>query len=163
MPLIPTPGTVREGRILAPEALLRLPVEVARLQETTALRLVLTAGHFDWGILQPCPALAKRSLFVTARGEMGLCCHLAGHEAASNGADLVARLDECSLEEASALMHSRVEELRILKQTRRELGDLSLLDHFPCWFCLKHFGKVEWLRSYPESAWSLDLPKPGPS
>jgi MoaA/NifB/PqqE/SkfB family radical SAM enzyme len=156
MPLIPTPASVREDQLPPPGRLLRIPAEVARLQRGTPVRLVLTAGHFSWELLEPCPALAERALFLTSRGELSLCCHLAGHEADGTDADLVVRLEETSLREGAAALRARAAELRDLKLLRRDEGELGLLDYFPCWFCLKHFGKVEWLRGDPGHPWLGD-------
>ena len=27
------------------------------------------------------------------------------------------------------------------------------LNHFHCWFCQKHFGRVEWMRAYGDDGW----------
>jgi hypothetical protein len=38
-------------------------------------------------------------------------------------------------------------------------GKLGDLDYFPCWYCLKYFRKVDWLRKFPDTPWSQDLLK----
>ena len=35
-----------------------------------------------------------------------------------------------------------------------QLGDLTL---DPCYWCFNHFGKLEWLRDFPESPWSAGV------
>ncbi len=26
-------------------------------------------------------------------------------------------------------------------------------DYFPCWYCFNYFGKLDWLRAFPENPW----------
>lgn len=34
-----------------------------------------------------------------------------------------------------------------------DAGQLTELDHFPCWWCLRRFGRLGWLQSFPDSPW----------
>jgi len=34
---------------------------------------------------------------------------------------------------------------------------LGFLDHHPCWYCLKRFGKVNWMGSFPDTCWGTDV------
>ena len=38
-------------------------------------------------------------------------------------------------------------------QRLKDADNLSPLTYIPCYWCLKYFGKFNWLKNYPESPW----------
>jgi hypothetical protein len=46
---------------------------------------------------------------------------------------------------------------RAERRRRGATGRLTPLDDCACWYCLKRFGKVDWLRARPETDWARDL------
>jgi hypothetical protein len=39
----------------------------------------------------------------------------------------------------------------------QDMDDLEGLTYLPCYWCMKHFGKFDWLRDYPESPWATGV------
>jgi len=157
IPLLPTPRAASENLLLLPEDLSKILAGVRRLRAIFKIKVTLTVGCPDADQLVPCPTLALASLFITARGNVSFCCHLTDFAGANNETDVIANLNELPLDEARRRMASTVAEFKEEKARRIKEGALGPLDHGPCWYCLKHFRKVDWMAEYPDSAWAKDL------
>ncbi len=157
MPLMPTPRMAELDLLLHPRDLTRIMAEAGRLQKIFTIKITLTAGYPERTSRPPCPALNGSYLFVTARGKVSFCCHLANYVGGNNDADIVADLSQLSLPEAHRRMLAAVDEFNRAKSLRLANGSFTSLDHCPCWYCLKCFRKVEWLADFSDSPWSMDL------
>ena len=156
IPLMPTPRTSLNGWMLSPEDMQRLLKETLRLRAQAAHPVILSAGCFSTDPLKPCPAFAGQSLFITARGDVSCCCQLADH-ACGRRTDIVGNLAHMSLRDAAARVQETLQAMAREKRRRLDSGALGYLDHHPCWYCLKRFGKVDWMRSLPENPWTRDM------
>jgi hypothetical protein len=63
-------------------------------------------------------------------------------------------LHEVSLAEACERFRQRVATYLADKQEKVSRGELSELDHFPCWYCVQYLDKVPWLRHVPQHPWT---------
>ena len=46
---------------------------------------------------------------------------------------------------------------RLMEARLRDSDNLSEVTYNPCYWCFKHFGKLEWLKNYPESPWAAGV------
>jgi len=157
IPLMPTPPMAALGRLLEPEDLHRLTGDAERLRAAFRLDVKLAVGPQGPELLAPCPTLAMRSLFIDANGLVRFCCQVTGHAAAPDQDEPLADLKEVTLPEAHRIAMATVTEFLMQKLRRLERGELSEMDRFPCWYCLKHFGLMDWIGDLPESGWAEDL------
>jgi len=158
MPLMPTPRTAELGLLLHPTHLRRIENEACRLQKILTMKIVLTTGYLQRTASPACPALNKSFLFVTARGDLSFCCHLADYVGGKNDTDIVIEnLSQASLAEACQRMFAAIDYFNEAKARHFAHGAVTQLDHYPCWYCLKHFQKVGWLLDFLDNPWAVDL------
>jgi len=115
-----------------------------------------TAIQVDYGAPsdqheERCDTFALRRVYVDARGRLSTCCQLS--EYGFNETDVVADLHTESLRKVWPRYVAR---LRSQELDSRPAGD-DPLDPFPCLRCAKACGKLDWLRTYPESPWAQAL------
>jgi MoaA/NifB/PqqE/SkfB family radical SAM enzyme len=157
LPLMPTRRTAERGYLLSPGDLSHIVTEAHTLRRRVGPRIVLTAGYFTTDPLRPCPAFAGESMFITSRGAISVCCHLADYADGEGSDDIVADLRDVSLAEAASRVRKRVACVAQEKAQKVKAHSLGFLDHHPCWYCLKRFGKVNWMRSFPDTDWGRDM------
>jgi len=85
---------------------------------------------------------------VMHAADTSFCCSLAGHCGGEIGAEVVGDLRRIDLVEAARRMRQAVAELQRVKRERLEAGRLGSLDYFPCWYCMRQFGKTGGLEIY---------------
>jgi hypothetical protein len=44
-----------------------------------------------------------------------------------------------------------------MKKRLEDAKDLSSLTYIPCYWCMKYFDKLNWLKNYPESPWAAGI------
>jgi len=156
-PLQPTPDTADRGLLLSPAQLEQIPAAVAHLRSVFTMPIRLTTGFFDDDPDVLCPPLTGDHLFVKADGTVGFCCQLADHIGTTDADDVIGDLAAMSIEEAHRRMTDAVVAFRAEKRRLAADGALTRLDRCACWYCLKRFGKMNWLRDHAESAWGRDV------
>ncbi len=149
IPLLPTPRMAALKLILSPEDLEQVVEHAARLRKIFRMKITLAAGYFDPDPLALCPPMTMKQLFVTSKAEVGFCCHLNNYDGGAKDTDIIGNLDEMNLHEAHERMIDAVAAFRKEKIQRLEKQTFGTLDHFPCWYCLKYFKKVDWLAEFP--------------
>ncbi len=158
IPLLPTPRMAALKLIPTPEDLEEVVERAARLRKIFRMKITLAAGYFDPDPLALCPPMTMKQLFVTSKGEVGFCCHLNNYDGGAKDTDIIGNLDEMSLHEAHEAMIDAVAAYRKEKIQHFEKQASGTLDHFPCWYCLKYFEKVDWLAEFPGNPWADELP-----
>jgi MoaA/NifB/PqqE/SkfB family radical SAM enzyme len=141
IPLLPTPRSDALGMLPGTSELERVREEVTRLKASLLLPIPLAIGFHEENPLILCPALTMRSLFVTARGEVGFCCQLAGYGGQPGGREILGHIGEISLYEAHRRTIAAVAALLQDKVRRLEGGLFGEADFSPCRYCLRFFGK----------------------
>lgn len=154
----PTHGLYHANLQLSPDAWRDVESEVRRIARTTdGIKPQLSVGTWGPGVPAPCFALQMRSLNIDYRGRLTFCCQLSG--VANSETDVVADLNEVSLAEA----HQQLLDLtaRVIKErlTRITSGTLTGANGFHCWHCNKSFGKLDWMRRFPEDPWVAGDPE----
>jgi MoaA/NifB/PqqE/SkfB family radical SAM enzyme len=152
--LMSTPETAMRGLDLSPQERLEMEAEIWRLSKSALILIAMAPGYFSESPLFPCAPLELQELNLDYKGNVTLCCHLSGYPGTHNRADFLGNLGDISLAEAIDSARQLVARYLAEKQAKVALGNFSNLDHFPCWYCLKNFDKVAWLKNFPNHPWA---------
>lgn len=159
MPLLPTPRTASLKLLLNPSDLKEIKEEASRLQKIFTIKINLTAGYFEKDPLVTCLPLTMKDLFITSKGDISFCCQLSDYKDGEEGTDIIGNLEEMDLFEAHERMIDAVAKYKKDKIRLLAEGKLSTLDYYPCWYCVKYFRKINWIKEWPDNPWSEDLLK----
>lgn len=155
----PTPGFIQSGLLPSPqetEATLRWLQE--NLMGVTRTQISLEGCALD-GVRLNCGHLVD-FLNVDYQGNLIFCCTLS-HFVQGNGrptafgAELVADLKAEPL--AEAIVRQFQHAAAVMAARLAGDGTFPALAATPCLWCLRHFGKLDWLRDFPDSPWSAWL------
>jgi MoaA/NifB/PqqE/SkfB family radical SAM enzyme len=161
----PTPRLIQEEVIPTAGELHRIIREINdSLAKVLKMKINIEAAG-SGRVLFTCANLLQ-TINVDYQGNLILCCnlsHLVQDEGVPStfGREWLANLKEVPLKEGvirhlhgtAQLMEARV----------KDMDDLAGLTYIPCYWCLRHFGKLEWLRNFPESPWSAGVLEKGGS
>ena len=155
----PTPRSIQAGVIPAPGELLEIMAWISGSM-VKALRLDIHLEAFDpETLLFKCHNILD-CLNVDYQGNLLLCCNLS-HVTGEKGQPSIfgagmAGGPQGNLSRDGLVRHyhavARLMEARVAGH-RTAYGS----DPDPCYWCLNHFGKLEWLRDFPESPWSAGV------
>jgi MoaA/NifB/PqqE/SkfB family radical SAM enzyme len=155
----PAPRSIRGGVIPDPEEL-RRTVEWIVNSLAKALRTnIRIEGFVSRTTLFECPNILK-GINLDFQGNLVLCCNLShvtredGHPSVF-GREWLGDLNNMSLREGVIRHYHGVAQL--MEARVRDAENLDELTFIPCYWCFKHFGKLEWLRDFPESPWSAGI------
>jgi hypothetical protein len=70
-----------------------------------------------------------------------------------NNQDRVGNLKSMNFSDAYERFAALNRKFRAAKREHFSGGNVADLDRFPCWYCLKYFNKIEWLKGFPENSW----------
>jgi len=106
-----------------------------------------------------CPNILQGA-HLDYQGNLILCCNLShmvekAGKASVFGREWLGDLKTISLREGLIRHFHAV--ARLMEARVRDMEKLSDLTLIPCYWCTRHFGKLEWLRDFPESPWSLGV------
>lgn len=155
----PTPRLIQEGLLPPPRELQELIAWISGSLAKALRSKIIIEGYGPRTPLFSCANLLQ-DVHLDYQGNLVLCCnlsHVVREEGRKSvwGKEWLGNLKEISLKEglirhfyaAAALMEARL----------RDSDTLNDLTYIPCYWCLRHFGKIEWLRSHPESPWAAGL------
>jgi len=155
--LLPTPRLIRENIIPSPEELGGIVTWIVQ----SLAKAVKTKIHID--AYSPTTVVFWCNAFHTPnidyQGNLIFCCSLS-HVAdegrpATLGDEFLADLKEVSLREGISRHFDLL--AKLMGQRLKEADNLSPPTYIPCYWCLKYFGKLDWLRNYPESPWAKGI------
>ena len=150
----PTPAGVAAGLLPDPDETRRIRAEAARLTEAFKSSVSLTIGLAHPDAILGCRSLELADLNVDAKGRLTLCCQLSGHVGASAEGDVVADLSTTSLVDAAAKALRQIGALRACRVRERLAGRADPRDEFFCYYCLRTFHKLDWLKDCPGQPWT---------
>jgi len=151
---MPTPETARHQLDLSPHERREVEAEIGRLRQASPVPVIMAPGYYSDSPLFPCAPLTLQEYNLDYRGNLTLCCQLSGVAGVNAGTELMGNLHELSLAEACTRFHQRVATYVADKQEQVRRGAFSMLDHFPCWYCMKYMNKVAWLSLFPQHPWA---------
>jgi pyruvate-formate lyase-activating enzyme len=138
----PTPDARAAGLALDTGERRRLEADIADLQQTFRMPVLLAGDHWDPYPLALCPQLELRELHVDVRGRLTACCELSAFRGGDDGTDIVADLAEVSLGEAMRRLAARTATIAAAKAERLAAGAVTDADRFICTRCFDYYGKV---------------------
>lgn len=155
----PTPALV-ENDLLPDPAILAERLQWVRSSLARSLRSrIYVEGYSDTtsGLIL-CSNILQ-TINVDYQGHQVLCCNLSHTIQEGStilGREVLADLRQVSLSEGICRHFEAMAELN--RARARALSQpLSLLEQNACYWCLKHFGRLEWLRSFAGSPWAAPL------
>ncbi len=155
----PSPRSIREGVIPSPDELREI-IEWIMGSLAKALRpKILIEGYGAQTALFACPNILQ-SANLDFQGNLVLCCnlsHVTREEGQPSvfGREWLGDLKEMSLREGLIRHFHAV--ARLMEARVRDMENLADLTFIPCYWCFLHFGKLEWLREFPESPWAAGV------
>jgi len=155
----PTPDFIRTGLLPSPQ---EMQDTIQWLQDNLmgVMRHKITLeGYSTDGVVLNCGHLVEH-LNVDYQGNLIFCCTLS-HATLGDGVptpqgrELVANLTEVSLEEGIVRQFRLAAE--IMEARLKGGGKPAGVSQSPCHWCLKYFGKLDWLKDFPDSPWTAWL------
>ncbi len=157
--LSPTPRLIREGLLPPPDEYKGIARWITKELAGAVTSKVIVVGFDQDGVLLNCGPV-MHFLNVDYQGHLILCCelsHVTTGDGTSTqfGGELVADLNEVSLKEG-IIRHYRLA-AKLMEERLTDGAGPPGLSQTPCHWCLYHFGKLEWLKDYPDSPWAREL------
>jgi len=155
----PSPRSLREGILPSPEELRGIMAWITG-SLAKALRPTIAIEAFGpQTTLFSCPNI-QQCANLDFRGNLILCCNLSNTirddgQASVSGREWLADLKEVPLQEGLIRHFHAVANLMAARVRDRE--NLAGLTYIPCYWCFLHFGKLDWLKDFPESLWSAGM------
>jgi len=152
----PTPENMKAGLVPSPSEQRKIAKEVMNITKMMTIGIFLSPGFDIPELVFQCRALQMSSLTVDYRGNIVFCCQLSGYSGSDTEIDIIGNLKDMSLFEAHKKLVDKIAEFQKDRIKKIEKGEISDLDRFPCFYCAKYFGKLDWLKDFPESPWYND-------
>jgi len=155
--LYPTPENLSRGLVLAPEKWEPVQAEALRLADLLKVNLIFSAGIFVEEKFPICAHLGMTEYYVDSRGWLCLCCMLtgiAGRDFRKKELDRVADLSKTSFIDAHRKLIERIKWFNFKRLKRIENGEVRELERYQCLACGFLFGKLDWLKNFPDSTWA---------
>lgn len=151
----PTPELVKQDLILPREKWNEIDREVARLQKIYQLRITMCAGSRCTLTFAQCAALQMHDIHFDYHGNMSACCILPNYRGTAGGdKDIVGNIAEKDFWDLHSRLVGLLAGVHQAKIRKIRENSLTESDYYQCIFCLKHFGKLEWLREIdPDNEW----------
>ncbi len=108
------------------------------------------------GVILNCGHLVDY-LNVDYQGNLIFCCTLS-HMTQGDGVptcfegEFLADLKEVPLKEAIVWQFRKAAE--VMEARLQHGGKIQGISHTPCLWCLQYFGKLDWLKDFPNSPWT---------
>lgn len=151
----PSPRMLEAGVIPSPDELRKIMDWIAGSLRKAVRPKIIIEGYGARTTLFACPNIMKNTT-MDFQGNLLLCCnlsHVTREEGQPSvfGREWLGNLTEMSLREGLIRHYHGV--ARLMEARLRDMEELDDLTLIPCYWCLQHFGKLDWLRDYPESPW----------
>ena len=155
----PSPRLIREGVIPDPDELRELVHYVMASLAKALKPRISVEGYLSPRVLFTCSNIQEVAN-LDYLGNLVLCCNLSHTtqeegEPSRFGREWLGHLGEISLSEGLVRHFQGVAALMAARL--RDRDNLAGLTFLPCYWCFRHFGKLDWLRDYPHSPWSAGM------
>jgi pyruvate-formate lyase-activating enzyme len=155
----PSPRFIREGAMPAPDEVRQIIVWITGTLARALRHKIFIEGCGPRTTLFACPNISQ-GVHLDYQGNLVLCCNLSHlvrreGEASVFGREWLGDLKTMTLREGLIRHYHAV--ARLMEARVRDMEKLDDLTLIPCYWCARHFGKLEWLRDFPESPWSLGV------
>lgn len=155
----PTPRLIQEELLPSPEELRQLIDWISGSLAKALKTKVVIEGYGRRTPLFSCANLVQ-DVHLDYQGNFILCCnlsHVVREEGRPSvlGDEWLGQVGEISLKEG--LVRHYYAAARLMAARLGEADQLAGLTYIPCYWCFRHFGKLEWLRAFPQSPWATGV------
>lgn len=159
---MPTHNLVSADLLLSPHECRKAEDEINNIKSRYKFDVFMAVGYFVKNPLFSCRALSMNALNIDFSGNLTFCCQLSNYRnAANNGKvptankkDIVGSLLDISLLDAINKLRQLIGHFYEKKILQVQSGLFKEVDHFPCMYCAKWFGKIDWLEDMPANPWN---------
>jgi MoaA/NifB/PqqE/SkfB family radical SAM enzyme len=148
----PTKKNVASGLLLSPEEFRRAQMKIDQIKDMFSINIQLNFGFFHPSPMMKCSVLTSNAMNIDYLGNMIFCCQLSNFgdiDYVKKREEIIADLHEVSLLDGYSLMLERTREYNKIKAQRAARGEIKGLDLYPCNYCAKQFGKMDWAKDDP--------------
>lgn len=158
-PIFPTPQNIGRGLVPAPGEWKGLAEQIRGMRDRMRLEIKQSIGWYEDLPFLQCSFLRMESINIDYLGRMTFCCQISGYRGADGArGDVIADLRKTGLYRGLQALRKKIARFNREKLDHIGKGRMSDLDHFPCFYCSRRFGKLDWLRTrYPKNPWSAGL------
>ncbi|MGC9027662.1 MAG: radical SAM protein [bacterium] len=158
--LEPTPLAFEHDLVLPPEKYREAEERVEKLKNIMKIEINFSLGHYEPLLFFQCRALTMYAPNVDYKGRLTFCCQLSGYTGShEEELDIIADLNKVSLYDAHKMWADAIHRFNLDKIELIKNKEISELDYFPCFYCSKYFGKVDWMEKYKDNPWAKDYLK----
>jgi len=159
LPLYPTPRLIKEKVIPSPEELKGISQWITASLARCIRTNIKLEGCDEDRVIFNCGNIMD-VINIDYQGNLILCCNLSHVNEGEGvptrwGEEFLADLREISLKDAIIRHYHAV--ARLMAARLNDMDKLSGLTYSPCYWCFKHFHKLEWLRDFPDSPWAAGV------
>ena len=153
----PTPELVRQGIILPRDQWDKVDQQVLRWSKMIKADVgICTGGYLKYKFCQ-CNALQMLDVHVDCRGNVCVCCVLPYYPNGDKMKDdpiVAGNLAEVNLWDAHERLVDIIAGLNKSRIKKIAEGSFSAIDYYPCIYCMKYFGKFDWIKEVdPNNEW----------
>lgn len=151
-----TQKNVQSGLMLTPEDYRRAQIRIAQLNQVFSIEVGQTFGYYHPSPMYKCTVLNNNAMNIDYRGNMVFCCQLSNFGDVSyvyERQEIVADLNKTSLLDGYKVMLQHIADYNKEKAEKAAKGEIKGLDLFPCFYCAKHFGKMDWAKDGVVKGW----------
>jgi MoaA/NifB/PqqE/SkfB family radical SAM enzyme len=158
--LEPTTLAFEHDLVLPPEKYMEAERRVQRLKNMMKIEINFSLGHYEPLLFFQCRALTMYSPNIDYKGRLSFCCQISGYTGAHEEEfDVVADLHSVSLFDAHKMWADAIHKFNLDKIELIKRNNMTELDYFPCFYCSKYFGKIDWMEAHKDDPWAKDYMK----
>lgn len=166
---IPTPALVSKGLLLSPAECLKVERQVNLLKSSFSFDIYMAIGYSVNNPFFHCRAMNMSALNFDYAGNLTVCCQLsnyvgnfkgfatgrggAGGTDTNSAADIAASMTEVSLMDGMTKLQDTLNKFLTEKIKHVQCG-FKDVDTFPCIYCAKWYGKLDWLQDIKDNPWN---------
>lgn len=151
---IPTPELVKNNLLLSPDECRKVEDEVNKLKRQFNFDIFMAVGYFVENPLFLCRAQGMSALNFDFSGNLTLCCQLSNYRNSKSKIDIIAGMADSSLLNAIIKLRDHVNRFAKEKTRVIQSGSMKKIDYFPCFYCTKWHGKLDWLKEMNSNPWN---------
>lgn len=159
--LFPTPNLIKKELLPTPMEMEQIGSRLmSRVAKTLKSNISITFFHYSKAAPLMFSCNIQGAVNVDFQGNLMLCCNLS-HVITEEGrptcfgGEMLADLRKVPLKKGIRRHYQGL--ARLMEARLRDSDSLCGVTHNPCYWCFKHFGKLAWLKNYPESPWAAGV------
>ncbi len=147
----PTPDALAADLVLNRPAQREVESEIAALQKTFRLPILLAGDHYNNALFYQCPQLQMQEFNIDYQGRLTACCQLSSFRGGLPDTEVIANLNQVSFYEAHQQLVTKIAQINREKITRLAHHELPITEaeHFICTHCMTHYQKIARSKELP--------------